>query len=145
MINPLLQLAQFVDERGSLVAVHGKKDIPFVIQRVFYIYNVDLGVRRGVHAHKISQEVLICLKGQCSVVLDDGRHRQTYLLNDPVHGLFVDHSIWLEIDQFSADCLLMVLSSTGYDPDDYIDDYQDFLKYRDQMHTERDSEVDPEL
>lgn len=131
MINPLIQLPQFVDERGVLVAVHGENDIPFVIRRVFYIYNVDLGAHRGIHAHKTSKEVLICLKGQCSAVLDDGKCRQTYILNDPTHGLFIDHSIWVEIHQFSADCLLMVLASTNYDPDDHIDDYQDFLKHRD--------------
>lgn len=134
MITSLFQFPQFIDERGSLVTIHGNKDIPFVIQRVFYIYHVDLDVRRGVHAHKISQEVLICLKGHCSVVLDNGQYRQTHLLNDPVQGLFIDHGIWLEIDQFSADCLLMVLSSTDYDPDDDIDDYEDFLKYRDQVN-----------
>lgn len=129
MTTPLIPLPRFVDERGSLVAVHGEKDIPFVIRRIFYIYNADLSVRRGIHAHKTSQEFLICLKGQCSVVLDNGRHKQTYLLNDPIKGLFIDHSVWLEMNQFSTDCLLLVLSSTSYDPDDCIDDYQDFLKW----------------
>jgi dTDP-4-dehydrorhamnose 3,5-epimerase-like enzyme len=140
MIDPLIQLPQFVDKRGALVVAYEEKDISFIIRRVFYIYNIDPDARRGVHAHRTTQQFLICLKGQCSVVLDDGLHQQTYILNDPVHGLSVDHSIWVEIHSFSAECLLMVLCSTTYDPDDYIDDYQEFLKYRDQMRNQASEE-----
>jgi hypothetical protein len=127
-LSKLNKLPQYSDKRGTLVSIHGEREVPFVIRRVFYIYNVDSQVQRGNHANKNSQKVLVCLRGYCSVVLDDGKCRQVYLLNDPVYSLFVAQFIWIEMRDFSPDCLLMVLSSNSYQKDDKITDRQEFLK-----------------
>lgn len=115
------------DVRGSLVAIEQMKHIPFAIKRVYYIYNVS-DIPRGFHAHKNLQQVLICVNGSCQVTLDDGKQVQKILLNQPNKGLFIDKMIWREMDQFSHDCILLVLASEGYDESDYIRHYGEFME-----------------
>lgn len=117
------------DARGMLVAVEQEKDIPFVIKRVYYIYATQPEVRRGFHAHRELEQVLICVHGSCSVLLDDGEVRETVLLDKPHEGLYVPKGIWREMYDFSLDAVLLVLASELYDEADYIRNYDEFLAF----------------
>lgn len=117
------------DERGQLIAIEAGKDIPFEVKRVYYMYDTGAGVRRGYHAHKKLQQILICIHGSCKILLDNGREKEIVPLDDPNKGLFIGNNIWREMFDFSSDAVLMVLASEYYDETDYIRDYNDFLKF----------------
>ncbi|MGK8176590.1 sugar 3,4-ketoisomerase [Aeromonas dhakensis] len=124
----IIDLPRFGDDRGCLVAVEGLNTIPFEIKRIYYIYDTLLGVSRGFHAHRNLKQVVICVHGSCDFVIDDGRVRNSIRLNNPSKGLFIDGVYWREMHNFSADCVLMVMASEHYCPEDYISCYDDFLK-----------------
>lgn len=115
------------DERGSLIALEENKNIPFDIKRVYYIFGTKENVRRGFHAHKKLNQVLVCLYGSCSILLDDGTVRKTIKLDDPSKGLVVREMIWREMFDFSKNCVLMVLASDFFDKNDYVRDYYGFI------------------
>lgn len=117
------------DERGQLVALEEIKDIPFEIKRVYYMYETKSGVRRGYHAHKKLEQILICIHGSCKILLDNGSEKKVVPLEKPYEGLYVGNSVWREMYDFSDDAVLMVLASEYYDESDYIRDYDEFLKY----------------
>lgn len=116
------------DERGSLVALEAEKTVPFPIKRVYYIFGTNAGVSRGFHAHKRLQQVALCITGKCRMILDDGRQRNEVWLDSPNKGLIIGDLVWREMHDFSEDCVLLVMASEHYDENDYIRDYQDFLK-----------------
>ncbi len=115
------------DARGSLIAIEENINIPFAIQRVYYIFNTQEGVRRGFHAHKMLRQVLICVSGSCRVLLDDGSEKITIVLDEPSKGLLVEPMIWHEMYDFSPDCVLLVMVNDFYNETDYIRDYHDFM------------------
>lgn len=115
------------DDRGSLIALETGKIIPFEIKRVYYIFDTKSGVRRGKHAHHKLEQVLICIRGECKILLDDGRGEWIVVLKSPDHGLYIKDLIWHEMYDFSDDCVLMVLASDFYHEEDYIRDYVTFL------------------
>ena len=117
------------DSRGQLVAIEQLRDVPFEIKRVYYMYDTTQGVRRGFHAHKSLQQVLICVNGQCTILLDDGNKKSLVTLNNSTQGLFVDKLIWHEMYDFSDGAILMSLASDYDDESDYIRDYNEFLAY----------------
>ncbi len=117
------------DDRGQLVALEEMKDIPFEIKRVYYMYDTLEGVRRGYHAHKCLEQILICIHGTCKILMDDGKEKAEVLLDKPYEGLYISNAIWREMFDFSPDAVLMVLASEYYDEKDYIRNYDDFLKY----------------
>ena len=127
MITNLIAFQEISDERGGLVALEARRNIPFEIKRVYYIHNTPAEIRRGFHAHRALKQVAVCVKGACSFLLDDGREKQTVHLESPNVGLYIDTMIWREMHDFSSDCVLMVLASEYYDESDYIRDYQEFL------------------
>ena len=114
------------DDRGSLVALEGAKTVPFDIKRVYYIFDTKKGVSRGFHAHKNLEQVAICVRGACRMVLDDGTNRVDAILDSPIKGIYIGNLVWREMHEFSEDCVLLVLASEHYDEADYIRDYQDF-------------------
>lgn len=116
------------DDRGSLVALESAKTVPFVIQRVYYLFGTKLGVARGFHAHQKLQQVAVCVTGRCRMVLEDGRRREEVWLNSPTEGLLIGNMVWREMHDFSPDCVLLVLASEHYDEADYIRNYEQFLK-----------------
>lgn len=118
------------DDRGRLVALEigREKQIPFDVKRVYYIYHTQAGVSRGFHAHKALKQVAICVSGSCTMVLDDGKERESVLMDCPSRGLLIESMMWREMHDFSEDCVLLVLASEHYDESDYIRDYQDFLQ-----------------
>lgn len=115
------------DERGSLIALESLKNIPFEIKRVYYIFGNKNNVRRGFHAHKNLQQVLIAVSGSCKILLDNGKNKQEVLLDLPSKGLLIKDCMWREMFDFSSDCVLLVLSNEHYDENDYIRDYNQFL------------------
>ncbi|MCR5233008.1 MAG: FdtA/QdtA family cupin domain-containing protein [Lachnospiraceae bacterium] len=117
------------DNRGSLIALEQNKDIPFKIRRVYYITDTKPGVVRGHHAHKKLKQVLICVHGSCKIGLDNGYEQEEVVLDSIDKGLVIEHNIWRTMYDFSEGAVLLVLASELYDPDDYIKDYQEFIKY----------------
>ena len=125
----MLEFPQHGDDRGHLVVVEGKKDIPFEIKRMFYIYGSDHDVVRGQHANRKSEFVLINVAGSSKVKVKDGEGNEAiYCLNRPHTGIYLPTMVWKDMYDFSEDSVLMVLSNEHYDPDEYIRDYADFEK-----------------
>lgn len=120
---------QHGDDRGMLVALEEFKDIPFEIKRVYYMYDTKEGVHRGFHAHKNLQQILICIHGSCKVLLDNGSEKKIVSLEKPYEGLYVSNNMWREMYDFSPDAVLMVLASEIYKEEDYIREYDSFLKF----------------
>lgn len=119
---------QHGDERGQLVALEERKDIPFDIKRVYYMYDTGEGVRRGFHAHKSLEQILICIHGQCKVLLSNGEEKKIVSLEKPYEGLYIANNMWREMYDFSSDAVLLVLASDYYKEEDYIRDYEEFLQ-----------------
>lgn len=117
------------DERGQLVSLEEYIDIPFRIKRVYYMYNTIEGVVRGKHAHKKLEQILVCISGSCKIRLDNGRETKVVSLKKPYEGLYVSNDMWREMYDFSQDAVLVVFASELYDENDYIRDYEEFLKF----------------
>lgn len=125
----ILDFPQKGDERGHLVIVESDKDVPFEIKRIFYIYGSDSTVVRGQHANKKSEFVLINVSGTSKVRVKDGRGNEAIFdLNRPHTGIYLPKMVWKDMYDFSPDSVLLCLSSEHYDPDEYIRDYDEFVK-----------------
>ena len=116
------------DERGQLVAIEEIKDIPFKVKRIYYIYDTLEGVRRGFHAHRNLEQILICVKGSCKIHLDDGKDTAEVTLDKPYKGLYISNDTWREMYDFTPDAVLLVLASELYDESDYIRNYDKFIE-----------------
>lgn len=125
----IIQLSKIADPRGNLSVIEELKDVPFKIERTYWIYDVPGGEKRGGHAYKENQEFIVALSGSFDVVLDDGREKKLFYLNRSYNGLYVPKGMWREMENFSTNSLALVLSSTKYNVSDYIRDYQEFLKF----------------
>ena len=125
----IIQLPKISDPRGNLSVIEELKDIPFKIERTYWIYDVPGGEVRGGHAYKENQELIVALSGSFDVVLDNGKEKKVFSLNRSYIGLYVPKGLWREMENFSTNSLALVLSSTKYDAEDYIRDYQDFLNF----------------
>lgn len=124
----IIQLPKILDKRGNLSIIEEYKNIPFKIARTYWIYDVPGGEARGGHAYKENQEFIVALSGSFDVILDDGQKKKTFSLNRSYYGLYVPKGIWREMNNFSTNSLALILASTPYNADDYIYDYQDFLR-----------------
>ncbi len=109
-----------------LVALEEHKDIPFNIKRVYYMYDTGKDVRRGFHAHKNLEQILVCIHGSCKVLLDNGKESKIVSLEKPYEGLYIPHNMWREMYDFSSGAVLLVLASEIYEEGDYIRDYNEF-------------------
>ncbi|MBN2394281.1 MAG: WxcM-like domain-containing protein [Anaerolineae bacterium] len=123
----LYQMPRASDMRGDLSVGEYSKDLPFVPHRYFLVYNVPSKEVRGEHAHKTLHQFLICVRGSCSVVVDNGRDRREVVLDNPAVGLHVPPMIWATQYNYTPDALLLVLASAPYDPDDYIRNYDAYI------------------
>lgn len=124
----ILEFGDLGDERGKLVVVEGNMDIPFEIKRVFYIYGSDKDVVRGQHANRTSEFVLINVSGSSKVRVDNGFEEEIIELNRPRMGLYLPTMVWKDMYDFSEDSVLLVLANTHYDAEEYIRDYDEYLK-----------------
>ena len=126
----IINLPKFLDVRGNLSFVEQENHIPFEIIRTYWLYDVPGGEARGGHAYKENQEFIVALSGSFDVILDDGIEKKKFTLNRSYYGLYVPKGLWREMDNFSTNSLAMILSSTGYDANDYVRDYDEFLKLK---------------
>lgn len=123
------KLQRHGDYRGSLVALEEMKDVPFEVKRVYYAFDTKPGVVRGNHAHKSLEQLMVCVKGSLKLTLDDGTDRQSIVLDNPYEGVYIANNMWREMSDFSDDCVMMVFASKFYDENDYIRDYDEFLRF----------------
>lgn len=129
MIGKIIELPKIIDPRGNLTVAEENKNVPFEIKRAYWVYDVPGGECRGGHAHKQCLEFIVAVSGSFHVTLDNGKEKQTYLLNHPWQGLLVDTGIWRTLDDFSSGAVCMVLASELFEEEDYIRKYDDYLKY----------------
>lgn len=116
--------------KGNITVVENNIVIPFDIKRIYYLYDIPGGEERGAHAHKELQQLIVAVSGSFDVVLDDGCVKRTFTLNRPYQGLLIVPGIWRELRNFSSGSVCLVLASHKYDENDYIRDYEDYLKYK---------------
>lgn len=125
----IINFEEHGDNRGTLISLEEYKNIPFDIKRVYYMFDTKENVRRGYHAHKALEQVLVCVRGECKILIDDGNEKEYICLNKPNIGLHLKPGIWREMYDFSEDAVLMVVASELYIEEDYIRDYATFLNY----------------
>lgn len=126
----LMELPKNHMERGNITAVNNLQEIPFDINRVYYLYDVPGGVERGGHAHKKLRQFIVAASGSFDLVLDDGKIKRTYHLNRPYQGVLLPPGLWRELKNFSSGSIVLVLASLPYDEGDYIREYDDFIEYK---------------
>ena len=130
-IFPLvINLPKILDSRGNLSYVEQENHIPFVIRRTYWLYDVPGGEFRGGHAYKENEEFIVALSGSFDVKLDNGYEKKTITLNRSYYGLYVPKGLWREMENFSTNSLALILSSTDYDAEDYVRDYDEFLNLK---------------
>lgn len=125
----MIQFQAHGDERGMLIALEENKNIPFEVKRVYFMYDTKEGVHRGFHAHKKLKQILFCVSGACTIMLDSGSEKRRVRLDKPTERLMVEANTWREMYDFTPDAVLMVLASDYYDENDYIRNYDEFLAY----------------
>ncbi len=126
----IIELPKIADPRGNLTFVESNNQIPFEIQRVYYLYDVPGGSERGGHAHKGLHQLIIAMSGSFDVLLDDGKEKKRVHLCRSYYGLYICPMIWRELDNFSSGSVCMVLASNKYDEADYYRDYAEFMRAR---------------
>lgn len=124
----ILSIPKIEERRGNLSVIENDT-IPFSIKRVYYLYDVPAGSERGGHAHKELRQFLVALSGSFDVALNDGKEKRIITLNKPYEGLLINPGIWRELQNFSSGSICLVVASDVYIEDDYIRDFDEFLKY----------------
>ena len=132
MSETQIQITPTLSTRLVAVQKRSGETVPFDVKRLYYLYDVPGGESRGGHGHRRLQQLIVAASGSFTVTLDDGKVRRSFMLNRPYQGLLVKPGIWRTLDDFSSGSVCLVLASEPYDADDYIRDYDEFLKYRKQ-------------
>lgn len=126
----LIELPKFTDTRGNLSFVEQNNQIPFEIKRTYWIYDVPGGESRGGHAYKTTDEFIIAISGGFDVTVDDGKEKKTFALNRSYYGLYVPKGLWRTMENFSTNSLALEFANTVYNRLDYIENYEDFQKLK---------------
>ncbi|MEE1093164.1 MAG: FdtA/QdtA family cupin domain-containing protein [Prevotella sp.] len=124
----IIELPKIVDPRGNLTVAEQMKNIPFNIERVYWTYDIPGGERRGGHAHRTCEEIIIAVSGSFDVEIVDGKERKTYHLNHHYQGLYVGTDVWRTLEDFASGSVCLVLASELFDEQEYIYDYDEFLE-----------------
>jgi hypothetical protein len=125
----MIDLPKIEDIRGNLSYIEEENQIPFKIRRVYWIYDVPGGEIRGGHAFKEQKEFIVALSGSFDIIIHNGKSRFQYHLNRSYFGLYVPNRLWRHMENFSTNSVVMILSSTNFNEDDYIDDFNKYLKF----------------
>lgn len=125
----ILHLPRIGNRSGNITAVQNNIELPFPINRVYYLYDVPGGESRGAHAHRELEQLIIAASGSFDITLDDGRNKKTVVLNRPYFGLHIRPGIWRDISGFSSGAICLVLASRKYEAADYIRDYDEFKSF----------------
>jgi hypothetical protein len=123
----IVELPRISDPRGNLTMVENHDQVPFAIQRVYYLYDVPGGEVRGGHAHRELEQLVIAASGSFEVLVDDGLHQERFFLNRSYFGLYIPRLVWRELDDFSSGSVCLVIASQPYDEGDYFRSYEEFL------------------
>jgi uncharacterized RmlC-like cupin family protein len=126
----LIHLSKFGDRSGNITAINNGLEIPFDTKRVFYLYDIPGGESRGAHAHKECHQFLVAASGAFEVLLDDGLTKRQVQLNSPTLGLHIPPGIWASEVNFSSGSICLVLASMEYSEEDYIRDYEEFIRFK---------------
>lgn len=126
----IIELDKHAHEKGNITVVENGIDVPFDIQRAYYLYDIPGGESRGGHAHYELKQLIVAVSGSFDVQIDDGNVKRTFTLNRPYQGLLVTPGLWRELENFSSGSVCLVLASLKYDEADYMRSYDDFLAYK---------------
>lgn len=126
----VIQLNKIHNRAGNITIVEGSINVPFSIKRIYYLYDVPSGEKRGGHGHKKLYQLIVASSGSFEVLLDDGKNKKIVRLYQPNYGLIVVPGIWRELFEFSSGSVCLVLASTKYDESDYIRSYSEFKIYK---------------
>jgi hypothetical protein len=126
----VIELPKIHNPAGNLTVIENGKSIPFDMKRIYYLYDVPGGAERGGHAHKELYQLIVAASGCFDVILNDAKNKKVVELNRPNYGLLIVPGIWRELINFSSGAICLVIASQIYDPKDYIRDYSEFLKYK---------------
>ncbi len=132
----LIYLPKIGNRGGNITPIQSNVEVPFHVNRVFYLYDVPGGESRGAHAHKKCHQFLIAAGGGFEVLLDDGKTKRQILLNRPYFGLHIPPGIWSAEVNFSSGSICLVLASHNYDVEDYIRNYDEYLDYKNNLSKE---------
>lgn len=126
----MMKLPKINNRAGNITSINNKIEIPFEINRIYYLYDVPSGESRGGHAHLQLEQLIVAASGSFDLIVDDGENKIRFQLNRPDLGLYMPPGLWRELDNFSSGSICLVLASIEYSENDYIREYNDFLKYK---------------
>jgi len=126
----ILPLSKIHNRAGNITVVEGNKNVPFDVQRLYYLYDIPGGEDRGGHAHKELHQLIVAASGSFDVMLDDGINKKVVTLNRPDYGLFVIPGIWRELMEFSSGAICLVLASDIYREEDYLRAYLEYINFK---------------
>ena len=126
----IIEVSKIQNDAGNITVVENGINFPFIVKRIFYLYDIPGGEDRGAHAHKECHQFLVAASGSFEVQLEDGKAKKTLFLNQPYKGLHIPPGIWASEVSFSSGSICLVLASHTYNEDDYLREYQEFLDYR---------------
>ena len=126
----VVDLSKVHNDAGNITVLENNKNIPFEIKRIYYLYDVPMGADRGGHGHYELQQYIVAASGSFTFILYDGDNKKEFFLNDPSKALHIHPGIWREIKDFSSGSICLVLASHEYNELDYIREYVEYLKYK---------------
>ncbi|MEL7004725.1 MAG: FdtA/QdtA family cupin domain-containing protein [Bacteroidota bacterium] len=126
----LIQFSKNHRIKGNITAINGGVEVPFDIQRIYYLYDIPGGADRGGHAHRKLKQLIFAASGSFDLIIDDGRTKRTFNLSRPDHGVLIPPGLWRELSNFSSGSICLVIASDIYDEEDYIRDYAEFKSFK---------------